>query len=106
MGHENKSAFRKLSKTEKKIVRLLEKIDQLAANNDDVNISIFGCGYGLHSEFMLLLDTGERHYNTIEYRKGYIHMDRIAWRSEFIPANGGDPVLTDEYTFIHKTTTK
>ncbi len=77
--------MRTLTKTEKKVLNLLNKID-LLSKSEDFNATIFGqAGY---SVYLLLKPTPEQ-LNT-EANKESILKDRIAWKSTNLIGDGGD----------------
>jgi hypothetical protein len=78
--------YRKLSKSEKKAVKLLEQLDNLA-QEEDFNAKIFGMANG---PLLFVLDRAE---TDLEFIKGTILTDRVAFCSDFVKGDGGDPDL-------------
>jgi len=74
-----------LSKSEKKVIELLKKIDELAKEKD-FQATVFGqSGYSLY-----LLKNPTKEEIDLESRNQYILKDRIIWKSESLIGDGGD----------------
>jgi hypothetical protein len=77
---------RKLSKSEKAVIKLLEKIDEIS-NSPDFNCTIFGnAGYSV-----LMLTDPTKEQGEHEYETTTISKDRIVWKSRHLVGDGGDP---------------
>lgn len=86
---------RPLSKDEKRVISYLKKIDKIVGKSDDFNAVLFGhAGYRLY----LLLESNKKQKieRTINDSWGTIRKDTIAWVSEDMRGDGGDPYFEEE----------
>jgi hypothetical protein len=75
----------RLSKSEKQVIKLLEKIDTISKNND-FKAYLFGqAGY-----YVALLKDPTPEQVDVESKKELILNDRVIWKSRNIRGDGGD----------------